>query len=76
MNLYEVLELLIENCPLAEVERGRCLDIIKQLRDLNALGSTIAVTGGQIHEYIRSTEGARNAPIEKCAYCGKRKPNV
>ena len=74
-NLYEVLELLLENTSIAAPERDRCLDIIKQLRDLNALGSTIGVTGGPIHNYEPGYEGAYNSnPVMKCIYCGKTRP--
>jgi hypothetical protein len=71
-NLYEVLELLLENASIADPERDRCLDIIGQLRDLNALGSTIGVTGGPIHNYERAFQGAYNSdPVMKCTMCGK-----
>jgi hypothetical protein len=73
-NLYEVLELLLENASIADPERDRCLDIINQLRDLNALGSTIGVTGGLIHNYEPGFQGPWNSdPILKCTYCGKTK---
>jgi len=71
-NLYEVLELLLENASIADPERDRCLDIIKQLRDLNALGSTIGVTGGPIHNYEPAFQGAYHSdPVLRCTMCGK-----
>lgn len=70
-NLYDVLDLVLENVPLAEAERAKALSIVSDLRTRNVFGSTVATTDGPIHDYQTVHEYGQ-PPYRKCTYCGKR----
>ena len=70
MTIYEILERLIIGPVFKSEEEQAAVQVIHDLRDMNALGSTAASVDLVTHE-CKPGSGPFGWPTSTCYFCGK-----